>query len=265
MTVVTIALNDLAGIKRTLESLRTQSHREVQHVVVDGGSTDGTAEWARAHPAFNDTLVISEPDHGIYDAMNKGLSKAKGHLVCFLNSGDTYVDDSVLATVASSYKEEGWPWAYGFGQIITPTGERSARGRTRERHSWIRNTFWDYVICHPAVFMPPRLVDELGGLDTSLRIAADYKLTMAAGRHAAPRVFPQVMANQLEGGISDARPARSLLETHEVRVELLDMSRTLACLDRAWTAVLITRSVSRRQAGRLARRLRSAVATPVRP
>ena len=264
ITVVTVALNDLPGIKRTLDSLSSQHHRRVQHVVIDGGSTDGTAEWARSHPAFADTVVVSEPDDGIYDAMNKGLSRATGDLVCFLNSGDTYVDETVLQMVASSYRDERWPWAYGFGRIVTKEGERSARGRTRQRHSWIRNTFWDYVICHPAVFMPPTLIENLGGLDSSLRIAADYKLTTAAGRRAHPRVFPLVMADQLEGGVSDVRPAQSLLETHKVRVQLLGLSDSVARLDRAWTMVLIARSVSRRSAGRLLRRLRAHATKPVR-
>ena len=72
VTVVTVTMNNLVGLKRTLESLRSQSFRDVQHVVIDGASSDGSVEWLREHIAFDDTVVVSERDNGIYDAMNKG-------------------------------------------------------------------------------------------------------------------------------------------------------------------------------------------------
>jgi hypothetical protein len=259
ITVVTVALNDLAGIKRTFESLAEQVFRDVQHIVIDGGSTDGTAEWARDNTLFSKTVVVSEPDTGIYDAMNKGLSLTEGDLVSFLNSGDRYADGSVLAMVAESYVSEDWPWAYGYGRIVNENGERSARGRVRKRPSWLRNTFWDYEICHSAVFMPPGLMRELGGFDERFRIAADYKLTTSAWLVAQPHVFRCVMADQVEGGVSDAQPGSSLLETHRVRVELLRMGPAASALDWAWTMGLIARSKFRRKMGRWLRRIRSRI------
>ena len=258
-TVVTIALNDLAGIQQTFKSLADQTHRNVQHIIVDGGSTDGTAEWAVGHPVFADTVVASEPDRGIYEAMNKGLKQATGDLVAFLNSGDQYADATVLEMVARSYSREHWRWAYGFGRMVTESGATSAGGRTRKRHSWLRNTFWSYEICHPAVFMEPDFARRLGGFDESLQIAADYKMTTAAGRKAQPRVFPRVMAVYLEGGVSDTQAGRSLFETHQVRVELLGMGRRLELLDKCWTLVILARSKSRRRAGRLVRRLSATI------
>lgn len=261
MSVVTVALNDLAGIKRTFASLHLQTYTRIQHVVIDGGSKDGTAEWASKFPVSDDTTVTSEPDTGIYDAMNKGLAAATGDLVAFLNCGDEYADGSILELVARDYAERNWQWAYGFGRIVDLDGRRVARGRVRQNHSWRRNTFWDYEICHPAVFMRTAFARELGGFDATLRIAADYKLTTAAGMATAPRVLPVLMTNQVEGGISDTSPSQSLLETHLARVELLGMGRVRAALDRVWTVVMLARSRTRRRGGQAMRELQKRAAS----
>lgn len=262
ITVVTIALNDLTGIKRTFKSLEGQTFRNVEHLIIDGGSTDGTAEWAAANSVFVGTGVVSEPDNGIYHAMNKGLRMATGDLVSFLNSGDQYADETVLEMVADSYSRERWPWAFGYGRMVSESGDTSAGGRVRARYSWMRNTFWSYEICHPTVFLPPGFARQLGGFDDGLQIAADYKLTTAAGRIAKPFIFPRVIALQLEGGISDTRTAESLLETHLARVDILGLRGAARRLDRMWTSMLIVRSRARRRAGRVLRRLGVSLGDP---
>ena len=98
VTVVTITWNNAFGLRRTLESLATQDFDDVQHVVIDGGSTDGSVEWLADHRVFADTVVVSEPDRGIYDAMNKGAALAKGTLITFLNAGDAYARPGCSAT-----------------------------------------------------------------------------------------------------------------------------------------------------------------------
>lgn len=254
ITIVTVSLNDLAGIKETFRSLRQQTFRNVQHVIIDGASTDGTAAWARENVVFDDTVVLSEPDEGIYQAMNKGLGLARGELVCFLNSGDRFADRDVLGVVVNSYEHESWPWAYGFGRMVTASGRTSAGGRVRKRHSWLRQTFWSYEICHQTVFMPPALARKLGGFDEEFRIAADYKLVTNAGRIAEPHVFPRVMAVTMEGGVSSMRTVESLHETHRARSEILALTGWRKGADRCLTTVLIARSRSRRFVGRLLRR-----------
>src|SRR6187549_3141778 len=91
ISVVTVVKNDRAGLTATLESVRTQRFTDFEHVIVDGASTDGGVEVARAHPAPNARLV-SEPDAGISDAFNKGLRLSTGTWLNFLNAGDTFLD-----------------------------------------------------------------------------------------------------------------------------------------------------------------------------
>ena len=255
MTVVTIARNDLAGIKRTFESLAAQTYTDVEHIIIDGASTDGTAEWAAANAVFADTRVLSEPDSGIFNAMNKGLALASRDVVNFLNSGDSFAADEVLDDVATSYQQHRWQWAYGFGRMVTDQGTTSAGGRVRRKHSWVRNTFWSYEVCHQAVFMRASLARELGGFDDGLRIAADYRLVTAAGMRSDPELFPRVLALVAEGGVSDIEQGRSHLEAHRARVGLLGWGRILDTTDLLWTLILIVRSKGRRRAGRLVRSL----------
>ena len=103
ITIVTVVLNDRNGIERTLTSVVSQTFENRQHIVVDGQSTDGTVEFLREHRSKFDAL-LSEPDCGIYDAMNKGLRLAAGDWLVFMNAGDAFasVDSLALATVAIS-------------------------------------------------------------------------------------------------------------------------------------------------------------------
>lgn len=95
LSIITINYNDVQGLKKTVESITNQNCKDFEYIVIDGGSTDGSAEYLSIQ---NDKINfwISEPDHGIYNAMNKGIKKAKGSFFLFLNSGDTLVDDKEI-------------------------------------------------------------------------------------------------------------------------------------------------------------------------
>ena len=182
ITIVTIGRENLAGMKRTFAGLASQSLRDVQHVVIDGGSSDGTADWVRCHLAFESTILVSEPDTGIYDAMNKGLALAEGKVVCFLNSGDLFATADVLEMVEQSYIADHWKWAFGLSMIVDEFFVPVRRQRLHSPYSWWRTTFWDYDISHQAVFMETELVRQMGGFDDKYSIAADYLLSLKVAR-----------------------------------------------------------------------------------
>ncbi len=98
-TLITVTYNAEATIERTLQSVAQQTHPHVEHLVIDGASTDRTVEIARRYPHVT---VMSEPDHGLYDAMNKGLRLATGDYLCFLNAGDTLHSKDTLAHIAAA-------------------------------------------------------------------------------------------------------------------------------------------------------------------
>jgi glycosyltransferase involved in cell wall biosynthesis len=260
ITVVTIARNDLSGIQRTFASLAQQTNQDVQHVIIDGESSDGTAEWAEANSVFSDTTVLSEPDRGIYDAMNKGLRLTHGKVVCFLNSGDYFCDGAVLTFVAESYDSEGWTWALGLGQMVDQSSN-PVRRRQRRKYSWIRQTFWHYEVCHQAVFMQSEFVRALGGFDERFSIAADYHLMTKAGHLVRPVMWPRMLAYTLEGGLSDRSLEIAHWEAHAARVEALELKGPLVMIDRAWSHILIAKTRCRRLVRRHLRARGRTVAT----
>nr|WP_315593472.1 glycosyltransferase family 2 protein [uncultured Cupriavidus sp.] len=126
ISVVTVNYNNCDGLRRTMDSVAQQQTDtfSVQYLVIDGGSTDGSVELARARAAEIDVLV-SEPDGGVYAAMNKGLSRATGEWVVFMNSGDCFASPEALSTVVHAAHKDGNAWLI-YGDNISPRGVEPA-------------------------------------------------------------------------------------------------------------------------------------------
>ncbi len=168
ISVVTITYNNIKGIKLTAESIINQSEQSFEWIVIDGGSSDGTAEFLknlRRQPDY----WVSEPDGGIYDALNKGISHATGQYVCCMNAGDCFYDSDVLAKV---YKQNlTGDIVYGNWTVI----ERKKRVDVQapvEMPSYY--FFFDHNLCHQAMFVKTTLMKN-SPFDTSYRICADLK------------------------------------------------------------------------------------------
>ena len=125
VTVITVTYNSLSTLRETLASVAAQTHTDLEHIVIDGGSTDGTVAMLEAAGPTGPRWV-SERDGGIYDAMNKGLRMATGELIGFLNSDDTYADTEVVADLASACQHTGAQAAYGDLVYINPQREAMA-------------------------------------------------------------------------------------------------------------------------------------------
>ena len=238
ISVVTVTRNDRAGLELTVASLADQTHYDVEHVVIDGDSSDGSAQWAREHPAARHVVVVSEPDDGIYDAMNKGLATANGQLVTFLNSGDVLADPHVLADVWRSFVDKGWLWAYGDAVRRLPSGV-TVRRRCTSTYSWLRQTYWRYDICHQSTFVRRDSLMDLGGFDASLQVAGDYAVALRLGRLAPPQRLMRTICEVLADGVSETSPLRAHLEAHASRVKVLELSAPRKALDRGWTTALV--------------------------
>jgi glycosyltransferase involved in cell wall biosynthesis len=117
-SIVTITWQNKDGLLETVESVKSQTFRDFEHVIIDGGSTDGSAEWLAAN---SDSQWVSEPDRGRFDAMNKGSRLSRGEYLWFMNAGDLFGDPDVLARVASAIEREGHPeWLYGMARVVGP-------------------------------------------------------------------------------------------------------------------------------------------------
>jgi glycosyltransferase involved in cell wall biosynthesis len=201
ITVVSVTRNDRPGIARTIASVRQQSDVHVQHIVVDGASTDGTAEWLaqQAWPA-QDTF-ISEPDSGIYDGMNKGAALAEGELIVFLNGGDRFPSADIASMVAADYAQQHWRWAYGITVLESPDGTVS-RIHQMAPFSKVRLGLGLSAVPHQAMWMQTALFRELGGFRLASGLSADMDLCWRAAHIAEPRLLPSILASAAEGGVS---------------------------------------------------------------
>jgi len=203
ISVITAVYNRAATIGESLRSSCEQSHPDVERVVIDGGSTDSTMEVVRS---FGDDIatVVSERDHGIYDALNKGVQAATGDLVGFLHADDLFHDNEVINRVATAMMEPSVAAVYG--DLIYVSKDRSDHivryWRAGEYRSVQLRQGW--MPPHPTLYVRRSVFESVGAFDTSLRIAADYdwmlRLLLAGHRVA---YIPQVQVRMRTGGASN--------------------------------------------------------------
>lgn len=194
ISVITICLNAGAYIGKALSSVAEQSLHDVEHIVVDGGSTDGTLQIIGSAATQNSRLRFSsEPDNGISDAMNKGLALATGDVVAFLHADDFYPHKEVLQQVAERFiKHPSVDWLTG-GIHHVDEQENIIRRFPVRRWSY-RRLLRGNIIFHPATFVRRRILLDVGGFDSGLRYAMDYDLWLKLGRISVPHLLEHPLA-----------------------------------------------------------------------
>lgn len=203
ISVITVCFNSSLTIERTLQSVVTQDYPEVEHILIDGGSTDGTLDIIER---FRTGLacVVSEPDNGIYDAMNKGLARATGDVVCFLNADDQYASHDVLSRVANQMSAEQLDALMGdVGYFHASNPSREVRRYRSDRFTPERLA-WGWMPAHPALFLKRSVIDRVGQFNTTYKIAGDYEFVIRAFYGHALRYVhtPKVLVRMQTGGVS---------------------------------------------------------------
>ncbi|PSV90440.1 glycosyltransferase family 2 protein [Photobacterium angustum] len=166
VTIITVCYNSEKTINRTIKSVLAQTYKDIEYLIIDGGSKDKTLDIIRQHPEIK---YISEKDKGIYNAMNKGLHLASGDIVAFLNSDDYYQDNKVIDKVVSSFNNSH---NFVFGDIKVIDDERSYL-----RKANLEKIKFGMTINHPALFISSNLIENIT-FDESLKIAADYDFVL---------------------------------------------------------------------------------------
>ena len=206
VTVITVVLNGEQHLEQTIRSVLEQSYANIEYLVLDGGSTDGTLEIIGRYEDRIDSWV-SEPDAGIYDAMNKGIARARGELIGLLNADDYYEPDGVAAAVAS-YRRSGKAGIY-YGHTYLLQEDLGLRYEYPAR-----NQHWRGMgFCHPAMFAHRQVYREVGEYDQRYRLAADYDfLLRALERKVALIPVDAYLVNYRNSGLSASNLAASLGE-----------------------------------------------------
>jgi glycosyltransferase involved in cell wall biosynthesis len=250
ITVITVTRNNLDGLRRTFASLAAQDFRYVQHVVIDGGSSDGSVEWLATNRVFEDTVVVSEPDNGVYDAMNKGARLATGELLNFLNAGDVFAHPGVLSQVAASHVRDRWQWGFGLARVVDSAG-RPIRPVWPRAYSLRRHALGLIRVSHQATFMRTELFHAIGGFDRRFKISGDMALLLRAGSIAPPWVWDSVDVLSASGGLSEARVFRGLYEQYRARRSIPAAGLGPWPLDLLWTIIRMAVTAARRTGKRV--------------
>lgn len=215
VSVITVVLNGASTVRECIESICNQSFTP-EYIVIDGGSTDNTTEIVRA---FGDSITkfVSEPDDGIYDAMNKGIRSATCEVVGILNADDLYADGDVLSDVAKAFEDPSVDSCYGDLVYVDPS-DTGRTVRSWQAGPYRKDLFYvGWMPPHPTFFVRRSVYEKFGLFNRSMGSAADYELMLRfLLRHGISTVYlPRVLVRMRAGGTSNLS-LRNRLRAHRM-------------------------------------------------
>lgn len=223
-TIITCTFNASKYIDRTLISVRSQSYPHIEHFIIDGVSKDDTVKKAQtyAYDSRYPVIVKSEPDKGLYDAMNKGIQLAKGDYIIFLNAGDEFAEEDTLTSVAEQLKGNALPGViYGNTDIVDENGNflRKRRLAPPEKLSW-RSFKHGMLVCHQSFYAKTDIAQKVPyNLDYKLSADVDWCIRImkeAEQQGLALWNTHMTLSSYLEGGMSVQSHRASLKERFNV-------------------------------------------------
>jgi len=201
VSIVTVCFNAAPTIQNTVQSVRAQRYRDLEHIVVDGGSTDGTQDLVAKHNG-RISKFVSEPDEGIYDAMNKGIRLAQAEFVAFLNADDMYADDRVISDVVAAAEAGDVDAVYG-DLLYVRCDDTSRVVRYWKAGEYLPGAFrLGWVPPHPTFFCRRSLFEKFGAFDADYRLAGDFELMLRLIEKQRIRVgyIPRPLVRMRVGG-----------------------------------------------------------------
>lgn len=204
VSVITAVWNAKDTIESAIDSVRSQRYVDIEHIVIDGDSTDGTREVLERRRSEIDVLV-SEPDQGIYDALNKGVLRATGDVVGFLHADDVYSGDSVLQTIANAFDDNSIDAVYGDLLYVRRNDTSRTIRRWRAGAGNVRSLKWGWMPPHPTLYVRRQRFASVGLFNTQYRIAADYDmiLRLMTAVDFQSQYIPEVLVKMRIGGVSN--------------------------------------------------------------
>ena len=206
VSLITVCFRSAGVIRSAIESVLSQKGVDVDYIVVDGGSDDGTVEILKEYESkFAGRMRwISERDEGMYDALNKGIKMAEGDGVGILNADDILEDENTLAFIASSF-ELGVDCVYGDIRFVRGESKKTTRYYSSKRwRPWMHN--WGFMPAHPSVYVRRKVFDRVGGYKLGYDISADFEwmVRLLCRSRVKSRYLPRSIVTMRLGGKSTA-------------------------------------------------------------
>jgi glycosyltransferase len=204
ISVITVCHNSEKYLEHTIRSVITQTHKDLEYIIVDGNSEDGTKDVIRSFGS-SVTKWISEPDNGLYDALNKGLAMATGDVIGFLHSDDFFVRDTVLSSIAGAFERNICDSVYGDIQYVDPANTDQPLTNRKAGKFRRYRLLLGWSPPHPTFYVKRTVYEQFGGFDTSFSIAGDYDsmIRFLAKRQITAIYVPEVLVRMRVGGISN--------------------------------------------------------------
>lgn len=225
-SIITVTYNAASTLPRTLASVKAQSCRLFEHLIIDGASTDNTLQLAKAAD-IPEMKIVSGNDSGIYDAMNKGLNMATGEYVIFLNAGDAFHSPTTLDTIAEAIMDNDIPGiVYGQTDIVDSNGNRLGERHLKAPHNLSLKSFRDgMVVCHQA-FVALRKITAPYNL--KYRYSADYDWCIRCLQHSRRNQYiDAVLIDYLNEGTTTRNHRRSLRERFKLMCHYYGTASTI--------------------------------------
>jgi len=177
ISIITAVLNGEKTIGGAIRSIGGQTHQEIEHIIIDGGSTDGTLRVIEGYHPYP-ARVLSEPDRGIYDAMNKGIALASGEVIGILNADDFYKHGGVLAKVAKVFEDPALNSCYGDPDYVDSADTSRVIRRWQAGPHRPESFYWGWMPPHPAFFVRRKIYESYGTFHLELSSTADYEVML---------------------------------------------------------------------------------------
>jgi glycosyltransferase involved in cell wall biosynthesis len=217
VSIITATFNREGTIKRAIRSIKGQLYQNIEVVIVDGASTDGTITVVKPLLSKNDSCV-SEKDGGIYDALNKGIERSTGEIIGFLHSDDIFYNDSVISKVVESFKDESVDVVYGDACFFRKGNFKKTVRYYRSHELSLKNLAWGQMPAHTAMFVRKSIYQNYGGFDTSYKICGDYEFLCRLVSIVTPKsvYLPEKIVRMQIGGVSTGGFKNTVILNKEV-------------------------------------------------
>ena len=218
VTIITATFNSASTLRDTLQSVGNQDYPHLEHLIVDGVSKDETLDIARSFGHIQ--RIVSEPDKGLYDAMNKGIGLAQGDVIGILNSDDFYTHPQVIRKVAGTLESTGADMVYADLDYIHPVNTTKVL-RHWKAGKYEQGMFLNgWMPPHPTLFVRRKVYEQYGCFNIDLRFSADYELMLRFIHRFGAKVsyIPEVTVKMRAGGVSNASLSNRLKANKEDRL-----------------------------------------------
>ncbi len=206
ISIITVVYNNLINIEESINSCLSQDYNDIEYIIIDGKSNDGTVEIIKKYLKKGISKFVSEPDEGIYDAFNKGVFYATGEIVGFLHSDDLFENPSVITNIAKTFKNFECDGVYGNLKYV------SANNTKKVIRRWISSPFrysqltYGWMPPHPTFFLKKTVYNKYGNFNKKYKISADYDfmIRVLKQKELQFKYIPQFFCKMRMGGNSNS-------------------------------------------------------------